>query len=79
MSSIGLPSGEIPVALLFFNVGVEAGQLAAVLLVLLVERTFRTFEIRWPRWVGAVPAYVVGSLGAFWTVQTVAILLAWRG
>jgi hydrogenase/urease accessory protein HupE len=69
LNTIGLPHGEIPVALLFFNVGVEAGQLGFVALVLLLERSFRALEIRWPRVVQLAPGYAVGSLGAFWTIQ----------
>ena len=65
----------MPLALLSFNVGVELGQLVFVLLVLVMERSFRMLEIRWPRWVQALPGYTVGSLGAFWTIQRVAILL----
>ena len=75
LTSAGLPHSELPVALLSFNVGVEIGQLGFVLLVLLLERSFRALEIRWPRWVEAVPGYTVGSLGAFWTIQRVLILL----
>ena len=66
----------MPLALLSFNLGVEAGQLGFVALVLALERSFRVLEIRWPRWVQALPGYAVGSLGAFWTVQRVALLLA---
>jgi hydrogenase/urease accessory protein HupE len=69
LTTIGLPRGDIPVALLFFNVGVEAGQLGFVALVLLLERSFRALEIRWPRVVEMAPGYAVGSLGAFWTIQ----------
>jgi hypothetical protein len=75
LTSAGLPRAELPVALLSFNVGVEIGQLGFVLLILLLERAFRILEIRWPHWVPAVPGYTVGSLGAFWTVQRVFILL----
>jgi hydrogenase/urease accessory protein HupE len=75
MSSVGLPSGELPLALLFFNVGIEIGQIGCVLLVVLLERSFRTLEIRWPQWVEAGPGYAVGSLGAFWTIQRIAIML----
>ena len=75
LTSAGLPRAELPIALLSFNVGVEIGQLGFVLLILLLERAFRIMEIRWPRWVQAVPGYTVGSLGAFWTVQRIFILL----
>jgi hydrogenase/urease accessory protein HupE len=69
LSMIGLARAEIPIALLLFNVGVEIGQLSLVTLILLIERSFRVLEIRWPRWVELVPGYTVGSLGAFWTIQ----------
>jgi len=74
LTTSGLPSAEIPVALLLFNVGVEIGQLFFVLIILLLERSFRILEIRWPRWAEAMPAYTVGGLGAFWTIQRVAIM-----
>ena len=69
LTGAGLPRSELPLALLSFNVGVEIGQLGFVALVLALERSFRVLEIRWPRWVEALPGYAVGSLGAFWTIQ----------
>jgi hypothetical protein len=77
LTSAGLPRADLPFALLGFNVGVEVGQLAFVLLVVGLERAFRVLEIRWPRWVEALPGYAVGTLGAFWTIQRTAILLGW--
>ena len=74
LTSAGLPKAELPIALLSFNVGVEIGQLSFVALILLLERAFRILEVRWPRWAEALPGYTVGSLGAFWTVQRVALL-----
>ena len=70
----GMPSAELPWALLFFNVGVELGQLTFVFLALTLAWSFRTLEIRWPRWALAVPGYTVGSLGAYWTLQRTVIL-----
>ena len=75
LAQLGLPRAEIPLALLLFNVGVEIGQLAFVLLVLLLERAFRVLEIRWPILIERLPGYLVGTLGAFWTIQRIAILL----
>lgn len=69
LTTTGLPPAEIPFALLMFNLGVEAGQLAFVLLVVALERAFRALQIRWPRPVTLLPGYVVGSLGAYWTLQ----------
>lgn len=75
LTTMGLPKGEIPMALLLFNVGVELGQLFFVVLILLLERAFRALEIRWPRLVQALPGYAVGSLGAYWTIQRTLVLI----
>jgi hydrogenase/urease accessory protein HupE len=74
LTGAGLPRSELPLALVSFNVGVELGQLGFVALILALERSFRVLEFRWPRWAQALPGYAVGSLGAFWTVQRVALL-----
>jgi hydrogenase/urease accessory protein HupE len=75
LSVTGLPQSEIPSALLFFNVGVEAGQLVFVLVALAVAISIRSLELDRPQWVTRVPAYVVGTLGAFWTIQCLTILM----
>jgi hypothetical protein len=76
MTSAGLPRQDLPPALLSFNVGVEVGQLGFVALILAMERSFRVLEVRWPRWMQALPGYTVGTLGAFWTIQRVALMVA---
>jgi len=75
MTSAGLPREDLPLALLSFNLGVELGQLAFVALILALGHSFRALEVRWPRWVEALPGYAVGTLGAFWTIQRVALLI----
>jgi hydrogenase/urease accessory protein HupE len=75
LTSAGLPRHELPLALVSFNVGVELGQLGFIALILALERSFRILEVRWPRWAQAVPGYTVGSLGAFWTVQRLALIV----
>jgi hydrogenase/urease accessory protein HupE len=75
LTAMGLPKAELPLALLLFNVGVELGQMAFVLLVILLERSFRVLELRWPRLVERLPGYAVGTLGAYWTIQRVVVLI----
>jgi hydrogenase/urease accessory protein HupE len=75
LTSAGLPRHELPLALLSFNGGVEIGQVGFVVLMLALERAFRVLEFEWPRWVRALPGYAVGSLGAFWTLQRLSVLL----
>jgi len=76
LTSLGLPPAEIPLALLLFNVGVEIGQLAFVVLIVLLERSFRVLEVHWPAMAERLPGYVVGTLGAYWTIQRTLVLLA---
>jgi len=76
LSGVGLPRAELPLALLSFNLGLEIGQVAFVLLIVLLQHLLQQLEISWPRWVEALPAYMVGSLGAFWTMQRTALLLS---
>jgi hydrogenase/urease accessory protein HupE len=75
LSAMGLPKDEIPLALLLFNIGVELGQLAFLVLVVLLERAFRVLELRWPLLLQRLPGYVVGTLGAFWTLQRTLVLV----
>lgn len=75
LTDIGLPASELPWALLGFNIGVEIGQLLFIAFLALLARAVCNLEIRPPLWAGAVPAYVVGSLGAFWTLGRTAAIL----
>lgn len=70
LTEIGLPEHAIPLALLFFNLGVEAGQLMFIAAVLLVWAGLR--RMTWPVWVWRVPVYAIGSLAAFWTIDRIA-------
>jgi hydrogenase/urease accessory protein HupE len=79
LASLGLPSGDIPVALLFFNIGVEAGQLSFVALMLLLVHCFDLLKIHWPQRARMVPAYVVGSVGAFWTIDRIVAMITGTG
>lgn len=74
LGEIGLPQTEIPAALLFFNLGVEVGQILFVGALLAAA----ALVVRLGR--GSVPSlsterigtYAAGSLAAFWTLQRVA-------
>lgn len=75
LATTGMPGSELPIALLCFNVGVEVGQLVFVFTALSLAKSFSVLEVRWPRWVEALPGYTVGSLGAYWTIQRTVILI----
>ena len=68
LERIGLPQTDIPAALLFFNVGVEVGQLAFVVTILVLVRTVNRFFSALPS-MRVLPVYAAGSLAAFWTIE----------
>lgn len=75
LSDLGLPDDAVPLALLAFNVGVEAGQIAFVLIVIAMLWSYRVMQVGWPRWSPLVPTYAVGGLGAFWFLDRLDLLL----
>jgi hypothetical protein len=74
LNSLGLDRPALAGALVFFNVGVEIGQLLFIALVLALRRAFRLLAIAWPRPLALAPTYLIGILGAAWTFQYGALL-----
>ena len=72
LSELGLPQNAIPLALLFFNVGVEAGQILFITAVLLLWQLLKRVRIALPKQASYAPAYAIGIVAAFWTVERVA-------
>ena len=71
LSETGLPADAVPSALLFFNVGVEVGQLVFVACVLAIGLLIRR---AWPKLIlpaSTATAYAVGALAAYWTIDRV--------
>jgi hydrogenase/urease accessory protein HupE len=73
LTEIGLPQGQIPLALLFFNVGVELGQLLFIAAVLSFIMLVRRVRFRFPDWAARVPPYAIGTVAMFWVIQRVAV------
>ena len=72
LREVGLPDGEIPMALFSFNVGIEIGQLTFVAALLALTPLVRRIPIPLPR---RVAVYAMGSLAAFWMIERGAALL----
>lgn len=68
LAGLGLERRLLPAALLFFNVGVEIGQIGFVLLVLALIWSHRRLNAALPRWGELIPAYAIGSVAAFWFI-----------
>jgi len=71
----GLPAGEIPLALLSFNVGIELGQVLFVLGVLALRRVVGNLPGRLPAWARRIPVYGMGSLAGYWWLERAIALL----
>jgi hydrogenase/urease accessory protein HupE len=69
LNEIGLPEQSIPLALLLFNVGVELGQLGFIGVVLLLYFVLKKYTLKAPQWASQVPAYLIGSIAAYWTIE----------
>ena len=72
LSEVGLPQHAIPLALLFFNVGVELGQLAFVVVALGILAAARRLPPHVPAWGWRAAPYAIGSVAMFWVIQRVA-------
>ncbi len=74
LSALALPAGDIPLALLFFNLGVEVGQLMFITVVIGLIAVVRL--ARYPSWLGrhafTTATYAIGAVAAFWFVERVA-------
>jgi hydrogenase/urease accessory protein HupE len=72
LSEVGLPANDIPLALLFFNAGVEAGQLAFVVAALGVIALLH--RVRLPEWAASLPPYAIGGVAMFWVIERAAAI-----
>ena len=83
LREVGVPEHAVPIALLFFNVGVEAGQLVFIAGVFLLFWLLKRWRVRtsWAAddhtWhvaaaISTPAAYVIGALAAFWVFERTA-------
>ena len=79
LQEIGLPQGDVPLALLAFNLGVEAGQLmfvAAILSIGWVAGQMVPRFVEGMRTPGRLPAtcaaYLIGGISAYWFLERIA-------
>ena len=74
LADLSLPGGDIPLALLFFNVGVEIGQLLFIAAVISIVACARVLKL--PRLVGryafVATTYAIGIMASGWFIERVA-------
>ena len=71
LSEIGVPSNEVPLALLMFNVGVETGQVLFVTAVALLLAALHRIHNHSALTLSRATPYVIGGVAAFWTIDRV--------
>jgi len=78
LAEIGLPANSIPLALFFFNVGVELGQLLFIAAVFAGTKLFLSiFANRYDmRRAAMFSAYLIGGLSGYWVIER--ITMFWR-
>jgi hydrogenase/urease accessory protein HupE len=67
---IGLPEQRLPLALLFFNVGVEIGQLGIIAVASTVLALVARIGLQRAR-LGMGLAYVMGTVAAYWSIERI--------
>jgi hypothetical protein len=65
----GLPQDNLPLALLFFNVGIEIGQIAFILMALALWMLVRRPLAPWQDRLLPIPVYILGALSAMWCIE----------
>jgi len=74
LTEAGLPNEEVPLALVSFNLGIELGQLAFVLVILACRGLVRDRLAPLPAWARWVPVYAMGVSASFWCFERAAAL-----
>ena len=72
LREIGLPEGEVPAALISFNLGVEAGQLLVIAAVLAMRFGLRKWAPKAEAPSLKLAAYGIGITGAYWLLDRLA-------
>ena len=71
LREIGMPEGEVPAALVSFNLGVEGGQLAVIAAVLVLRALIRRLAPRHEPVLVRATSYAIGTTGSFWLIARV--------
>ena len=79
---MGLPQNAIPLALLFFNLGVEMGQLLFVATVVILAQLIsgyldrmETTKFDYLAWGQSAVAYVIGPIAFYWVIERTAAFI----
>jgi hydrogenase/urease accessory protein HupE len=71
LRDLGLPRSQFLTALLTFNVGVEAGQLAVIVIAFAAVAYWRRNQFTYRRFIVQPASFAIALAGLYWTVQRV--------
>lgn len=69
LREIGLPEGDVPMALLTFNVGVEIGQLLIITSVIVAIELIRRIRPALLRPATITASYAIGTIASYWFIE----------
>lgn len=69
LAETGLPQDNVPLALLFFNIGIEIGQITFILVLLLLWQLVKRPLAPWQGRLLPIPVYILGALSAMWCIE----------
>lgn len=69
LAEVGLPQGQVPLALLSFNIGIELGQILFVLLILMVGYVLKHKAASLQKTAAPVAIYGMGGVAAMWCIE----------
>ena len=72
LADIGLPEDDLWLSLLLFNLGIEAGQIAVI--VVLAVMAWTLSQMNWKQYFNKLAAWGMGSVAAFWTIDRALLL-----
>lgn len=74
LAEVGLPSNAIPLALLFFNIGVELGQITFIIAVLAIYKLLtKIVGLRYDlSKFEPLPVYLIGGIASYWVFERIA-------
>ena len=74
LAEVGLPQQSIPLALVFFNIGVELGQLVFIALVILFAQFLHRLKMpKLLRYAETTVVYFIGGISSFWLIERVSM------
>lgn len=74
LGELGLAPKDIPLALLFFNLGVEAGQVMFILVLAIALWLVNRLQRSWTKPLELTAAYALGGVSLYWFIERLPVL-----